>query len=119
MNLKKIFITFAIFSLVFPASVFAKEDKIVIPKNFPAKYDATYVTAIKPLYKSISKEPVVMVALDMLKGTNGEFSRNAIMGNNLSNRPIKVAFNNLSEVNEKYANFDALGWKKGKQLGKD
>jgi hypothetical protein len=57
-----------------------------------------------------------MVALDMLVGTNGEFSRNAIMGNNLSNRPMKVEFKNLSEINEKYANFDALGWKKGKQL---
>ena len=116
MNFKKLFITFAIFQLISPLTVFAKNDNIVIPKNFPSKYDAMFLESIKPLYKSVSKEPVVMVALDMLKGTNGEFSRNAIMGNNLSNRPMKVQFKNLSEINEKYANFDALGWKKGKQL---
>lgn len=116
MNLKKIFTTFAIAQILFPLAVFAKSGDIVIPKNFPEKYDATQVAAIKPLYKSVSKEPLVMVALDMLVGTNGEFSRNAIMGNNLSNRPMKVEFKNLSEINEKYANFDALGWKKGKQL---
>ena len=69
-----------------------------------------------PVYKSVSKEPVVMVALDMLKSTSGDYSRNAILGNNLSQRPMKVEFKNLSEINMDYATFDALGWKKGKNL---
>ena len=99
-----------------PLSVNAKSDDIIIPANFPDKYDKEYVKSIMPVYKSVSKEPVVMVALDMLIGTNGEFSRNAILGNNLSQRPMKVEFKNLSEIKEEYKNFDALGWKKGKNL---
>lgn len=52
----------------------------------------------------------------MLKGTNGEFSRNAILGNNLSGRPVKIEFKDLGAINKDYQSFDALGWKKGKQL---
>lgn len=115
MNINKIIITLAVI-LAFPLGAVAKQSDIFIPDNFPKKFDKTYVSAIFPVYKSVSKEPVVMVALDMLKGTNGEFSRNAILGNNLSQRPMKVEFKNLSEIKEDYANFDALGWKKGKEL---
>ena len=57
-----------------------------------------------------------MVALDMLKGTDGDFSRKAILGYNLSGYPIKIEFKNLSSVNKAYANFDAVGWKKKKKL---
>ena len=52
----------------------------------------------------------------MLKGTNGEFSRNAILGNNLSGRPVKIEFRDLATINPDYEKFDALGWKKNKQL---
>lgn len=99
-----------------PLSAIAKSKDIVIPQNFPAKYTKEYILEVTPLYKSVSKEPVVMAALDMMIGTTGEFSRNAILGNNLSQKPVKVEFKNLSEIDSKYANFDALGWKKGRQL---
>ena len=115
MILKKILLILAIIIFV-PTNAFAKDNDVFIPENFPKKYDKDYVKLITPVYKSVSKEPVVMVALDMLIGTNGEFSRNAILGNNLSQRPIKIEFKNLSEINADYANFDALGWKKGKNL---
>ena len=52
----------------------------------------------------------------MLKGTNGEFSRNAILGNNLSGKPVKIEFKDLGTINPDYAKFDAVGWKKNKQL---
>lgn len=115
MNMKKILLTLTVV-IALPLNAYAKKNDIVIPENFPKKYDKEFVTDILPVYKSVSKEPVVIVALDMLKGTNGEFSRNAILGNNLSQRPMKVEFKNLSEIKEDYANFDALGWKKGKEL---
>lgn len=115
MKLKKILLTLAI-TVILPLGAYAKKSDITIPENFPKKYDKNYVESIVPVYKSVSKEPLVMVALDMLVGTNGEFSRNAILGNNLSHRPMKVEFKNLSEIKEDYANFDALGWKKGKEL---
>lgn len=99
-----------------PAFSKSKKDEIVIPKNFPAKYTADYVERITPEYKAVGKDYVFYVALDMLKGTNGEFSRKAILGNNLSQKPVKIEFKDLGLINPAYASFDALGWKKGKNL---
>jgi hypothetical protein len=86
------------------------------PKGYPAKYTEVYIKEITPIYKATGKEKVIYVALDMLRDTNGEFSRTALLGNNLSQRPVKIEFRNLGEINPAYAGFDALGWKKGKQL---
>lgn len=83
---------------------------------YPAKYTRSYIQQIKDEYKSVGKDEVFYVALDMLKGTNGEFSRNAVLGNNLTQRPIKIEFKDLSQFNQSYANYDALGWKRGKSL---
>jgi len=92
------------------------DDLIEMPKNYPEKYTSQYVKQITPIYKSTGKEEVIYVALDMLKGTNGEFSRNAILGNNLSGKPVKIEFRDLGTISPDFANFDALGWKKNKQL---
>jgi hypothetical protein len=83
---------------------------------YPSKYTQSYINAIKNDYKVIGKDEVFYVALDMLKNTKGEFSRKAILGNNLTKRPIKIEFKNLGEINQTYANYDALGWKRGKRL---
>lgn len=50
----------------------------------------------------------------MLKGTNGDFSRKAILGNNLTSKPMKIEFKDLSTINKSYADYDALGWKREK-----
>ena len=52
----------------------------------------------------------------MLKGTEGDFSRKALLGNNLSGYPVKIEFKDLSTINKDYADFDAIGWKKKKKL---
>lgn len=83
---------------------------------YPAKYTPEYLEEIKKDYKVAGKEEVFYVALDMLKGTIGDFSRKAILGNNLTGRPIKIEFKDLGEINRTYANYDALGWKRGKKL---
>lgn len=83
---------------------------------YPAKYTTKYISQIKDEYRTIGKDEVFYVALDILKGTNGEFSRNAILGNNLTGKPVKVEFKDLSTINKKYADYDALGWKRGKGL---
>lgn len=83
---------------------------------YPAKYTKEYLDGIKGDYNSIGKDEVVYVALDMLKGTGGEFSRDAILGNNLTSKPIKVEFKDLSQFNKKYTDYDALGWKRGSRL---
>ncbi|MBQ3312074.1 hypothetical protein IJG72_08355 [bacterium] len=84
--------------------------------NYPAKYDDVYLENIKKEYKKVSNDEVVLVALDMMKDTLAEFSRQAIVGNNLTEKPIKVQFKDLSAIKEEYKDFDALGWKKNKQL---
>ena len=94
----------------------AKVPETTIPHQYPAKYTPEYIKQITPAYKDVGKDEVFYVALDMLKDTEGMFSRNAILGNNLSQRPVKIEFRELGQINEEYATFDALGWKKGKNL---
>jgi len=62
----------------------AKEEENFVPANYPEKYTREYVDKITPQYKVIGKEEVFYVALDMLKNTSGNFSRLAILGNNLT-----------------------------------
>lgn len=95
---------------------FGKQEEIIIPENYPEKYDVEYVKRIKNLYKDVSDDHIFYVALDMLKDTNGEFSRRAIMGNNLSKKPVRIMFKDLGTIRSDYADYDALGWKKNKRL---
>ncbi len=67
-------------------------------------------------YSGVTKDRNIMQALEIMKGTIGDFSREAILGNNLTNHPVKIEFKNLSEMGEAYGNFDALGWKKKGRL---
>ncbi len=116
--MNKIFNLFILstFSAIFALSAVAGEYSADYKKKFPAKYTEEYLDTIRPIYKKNSKDELVMVALDMLKGTNGEFSRKAILGNNLTGEPVKIEFKNLGEIGKEYSDFDALGWKKGKKL---
>ena len=85
-----------------------------VPSNVkvPAKYTQEYIDSISEEYKDVSDEQIFHVALDMLKGTSGDFSRKAILGYNVTQYPVKIMFKDLSEINEAYATFDAIGWKK-------
>lgn len=94
----------------------AKTPEMTDPKQYPAKYTPEYIRQITPAYKETGKDEIFYVALDMLKDTQGMFSRNAILGSNLSQKPIKIEFRDLSQINQAYSTFDALGWKKGKNL---
>ena len=112
----KKFLIGSLVSILFAGCTFAQEVESVYNKKYPAKYTEEYLKQIKPIYKKNSKDEVIYVALDMLKGTSGEFSRKAILGNNLSGEPVKIQFKDLGEFNPDFSNFDALGWKKGKHL---
>ena len=91
---------------------------IEVPSNvkLPRKYTQDYIDSISSEYKNVSNEQIFHVALDMLKGTSGEFSRKAILGYNVSGAPVKVMFKDLSEINSAYTTFDAIGWKKKGRL---
>ncbi len=109
-------------------STFAIEDNMFLPdvdKKPPPQEDifsrdanvsSSNLEFLKKNYKDITKEENIMQALEVMKGTLGNYSRDAIMGNNILNKPIKIEFKNLAEINPKYSSFDALGWKKSNRL---
>jgi hypothetical protein len=61
-------------------------------------------------YAQVTKDPRLVKALDLMVGTTGEWAKQAILGNNVSGKPVKVLFKNLSSLSPAYATFDALGW---------
>ena len=89
-----------------------------IPKqvSLPDKYTQEYVDSLADEYRKVSEEQLFHVALDMLKETSGDFSRKAILGYNLTQKPVKIEFKDLSELNEAYKSYDAVGWKKKNRL---
>jgi len=94
----------------------SKSSPTMVNPLYPAKYTQEYINQIKDQYKVVGKDEVFYVALDMLKGTNGEFSRNAALGSNLTGKPMKIEFKDLGTINPKYSTYDALGWKRGPKL---
>ena len=74
------------------------------------------ISLLSEEYKEVTKELRILLALNAMKESVGNFSRLAILGNNLSLKPIKIEFKNLSEMGQAYADFDALGWKKKNKL---
>ncbi|MBR1753398.1 hypothetical protein IJ732_01055 [bacterium] len=129
---KKIFsVLFLVLICICSNPVFAKEKKEAPQTDFqpdaiidetetnplyPKRYTPEYIKEIKPLYKKNAKDEIFWVALDILTGTVGEFSKNAILGNNLSTKPVKIQFKDLKTLNEAYDTFDAVGWKYGSKL---
>lgn len=79
-------------------------------------YAITITDEMFKMYKRVTSEANVIEALEVMEKTSGEYSKNAIMGKNLTNKPIKIEFRDLSSINPIYANFDALGWKNKKNL---
>ena len=117
--MKKIFslILLTVFSVV-PVFAFGENKFEPVPDNvkLPAKYTQEYIDKISPEYEKVSKEQIFHVALDMLKNTSGDYSRKAILGYNLTQYPVKIEFKDLSEIDEAYSTFDAIGWKKRGKL---
>lgn len=71
---------------------------------------------LKKIYKKVTKEEKIMEALELMKGGLADYSRRAILGNNLSGEPMYVLFDDLGKFGQTYSNFDALGWKKKDRL---
>ena len=86
-------------------------------EGYPKRYNSEeYLKLIKKEYRKVTKDENIAVAIDMMKDTNADFSRSALLGYNLTKKPVKFMFKDLSKIDEKYASFDALGWKKGTRL---
>ncbi len=62
-------------------------------------------------YALVTNDNIIIKALDALKGTTGEWSRQAILGNNLSGKPFKISFQNIEEkLSKRHTEYDSLGW---------
>lgn len=114
-KMKKFLILLAMFAITI-VPTFARTVAVPPGVKLPAKFTQEYIDYISEEYKTVTNNQLIMVALDMLKGTDGDFSRKAILGYNLSGYPIKIEFKNLATVNKAYENFDAVGWKRKKKL---
>ena len=68
------------------------------------------------VYSSVTSDSSLVQALDCMAGTKAQWAQQAILGENLTKRPIKVLFRDLAQLSPAYASFDALGWKDGNQL---
>lgn len=114
--MKKFLFYFLIMCFTFGAANASQVNPVSGNIKLPAKYTPEYMDLLAKEYKKVSNEEIIYVALDMMKGTTADFSRKAILGYNKSQAPIKISFKNLSEINESYASFDAVGWKKRGKL---
>jgi len=76
----------------------------------------SFSATAKNSYSKVTNEPKIIQAIDLMDGTTAEWSKKAILGDNTSGLPMIIKFKDLSEISSEYTNFDALGWKKGKQL---
>jgi len=102
--MKKIFIILSIFLFNFS---FAIEENVA-PNGISPEL-------IKK-YEKVTQDINVIQAIEKLGDTTGKYSKDAILGKNLTGRPMKIEFINLASINPIYMNFDALGWKKKKNL---
>jgi len=82
-------------------------------KNFICSFCCTFFSNS---YSTVTSNPRIIQALGLMDGTSASWAKKAILGNNDSGLPMIIQFKNLSELSPDYADFDALGWKKGKQL---
>lgn len=84
--------------------------------NEISKEQKERTNSLKKAYKKVTKDEKIYEALELMKSGLASFSRNAILGNNLTNKPMMVSFEDLSRFGQTYSNFDALGWKKKERL---
>lgn len=84
--------------------------------NEISKEQKERTNSLKKAYKKVTKDEKIYEALELMNGGLASFSRNAILGNNLTNKPMMISFEDLSKFGQTYSNFDALGWKKKERL---
>lgn len=119
MNKKKIFLV-VLSVIIFQSCVFAaagldesKMKSSQAAEGMDVSKPEFDTSAYVKKYKKVTKDGVVMQAMELMNTANiSKYSYKALMGNNLTEKPFKIEFKNLSEINPEYASFDALGWKK-------
>lgn len=111
-SVMKIFTKILLMSLFFSfcaTSIAVANDNFDITKTDQEEISEKDWQSLQKTYKQVTKEKNIILALEMLKNSSGAYSRDAILGANLTNKPIKVQFKDLAEINPNFQNFDAAG----------
>ncbi len=87
-----------------------KTNNISITKNEATVLSECIAAIAMDDYTQITQDYKLQQVLSLLKNHSDETREtlNIILGNNLSNRPIKIMFYNLSRMNIAYEKYDAL-----------
>lgn len=122
----KIFVISIIMASMMQSSVFAGVENGLDMEKMNAVQTEEGMSVNKPdfdtdsyykKYKKITKDGVIMQAMELMNTENiSKFSYKTLMGNNLTEKPFKIEFKNLFEINPEYASFDAFGWEKKNTL---
>ena len=114
--MKKIILLLAFMFCFTGSAKSASLNPVPFSVKLPEKYTQEYIDTLAEHYKKVATDQIFHVALDMMKDSSADFSRRAILGYNLTQKPIKIEFRDLSELNPDYATYDAVGWKKKNRL---
>lgn len=74
------------------------------------------IKALKKKYKKISKNMAIIYALESIKTSPAKTVYRRIMGINQTQKPLKIEFKNLADINKIYTNSEAVGkmkWGRG------
>ena len=112
-SLKKILLTAILCILTFGTPL---QKAFSVPKPPKYEHDTEYYNELRKKYKGVTSDECIMDALEILKNTMGSYSYQAIMGDNLTEKKIKIEMKDLSQIHPNYRDFDALGWKKSERL---
>jgi hypothetical protein len=69
------------------------------------------IESIAQDYSAVTTNSKFIQALNLMDGTSAECAKKAILGDNVSHKPIKIMFRDLGQISQIYATFDALGWR--------
>ena len=89
----------------------AKKEAVKAEK-LAKKAEKKRIKNLKKFYKPISSDMKIIDAMELMKTSPAIGSYEMITGDNYTEKPIKVEFENLSEIKKKYSNYDAVNRKK-------
>ncbi len=76
------------------------------------KAEKKRIKNLKKFYKPVSSDMKIVDAMELMKKSPAIGAYEMIIGDNYTEKPIKIGFENLGEIRKKYSNFDAINRKK-------
>lgn len=81
-------------------------------EKLAVKAEKKRIKNLKKFYKPVTSEMKIVDAMELMKQSPAIGAYEMIIGDNYTEKPIKIGFENLGEIRKKYSNFDAVNRKK-------